>query len=497
MTETTYELYYWPGIQGRGEFVRLALEEAAAPYVDVARHPKGMEALQAVLNDRVPVLRPFAVPALRAGSLLISQTANILQFLGSRHDLAPRDEAGRYAVQQLQLTVSDLVLEAHDTHHPVGTMLYYEDQKREAKRRAHSFTTERMPKYMRYFESVLVDAGGTWLVGGALSYVDLSMFQLIEGLRYAFPRAWARLSTELPQLVALRDRVAARPLIQAYLASPRRLPFNEDGIFRRYPELDEGLPPSAPRERGLGSVSHPVIEPALVARRRLVGHPQPARRPRLAGHPDARQRGRGGRSRGHRLARRRLEHAAQPPLRHRLAQLVDEVRGALAKRVPRPPRPQLGEQRPGRHEPHGRRRTDQQRGHHQRRARHGEPARGVEHTQGVAQRLRVGRSQIALERRHLPGRIMAVVGPLVVIDRQGTSRSQDQALEAHQQRSPRHDARKLEQPVAVALGDQLARDRGERLAVQHAPARHHHDRDEGEQQAHHGHDHDSGHPEPG
>ncbi len=236
-----YILYYWPTIQGRGEFVRLALEEAAIPYQDVARGTKGMAQMEAVLDADHEAFAAYAPPVLRAGELLIGQTTNILLFLGARHGLAPRTQSGRLWCNQLQLTIADVVAEAHDSHHPISMNKYYEDQKKEAKARAADFRAERIPKYLGYFEGVLArnPGRGGFAVGSRLTYVDLSLFQLVEGLRYAFPATMARLEPQWPHLVALRDTVAARPNIAAYLASKRRIAFNEDGIFRRYPELDK------------------------------------------------------------------------------------------------------------------------------------------------------------------------------------------------------------------------------------------------------------------
>jgi glutathione S-transferase len=236
--DTPYELYYWPTIQGRGEFVRLALEEAGAAYIDVARGKNGMRAMLALLDASGHP--SFAPPFLKAGELTIGQVANILLFLGARHGLAPRSEAGRLWTHQLQLTIADVVTEVHDTHHPVASELYYEDQKKEAKRRASDFIAHRIPKFFDYFERVLHEPArrGGFLSGTRLSYVDLSMFQLVEGLRYAFPKAMARIEPAYPGLVGLHDRVALRPNIAAYLASERRIPFSEEGIFRHYPELD-------------------------------------------------------------------------------------------------------------------------------------------------------------------------------------------------------------------------------------------------------------------
>lgn len=239
-----YELYYWPSIQGRGEFVRLALEEAGADYVDVARGSEaagdGMTAMLRLLDDESVERPPFAPPFLRAGKLIIGQTANILLFLGSRLGLAPTEEGGRLWAHQLQLTLADCVQETHDTHHPISANLYYEDQIPEAKRRAADFLQWRAPKYLGYFERVLGrnPAGDRHLVGSRLTYPDLSLFQVVAGLRHAFPRAMRRLEELNPRVGALHDHVAARPRIAAYLRSERRIAFNEEGIFRRYEELD-------------------------------------------------------------------------------------------------------------------------------------------------------------------------------------------------------------------------------------------------------------------
>ncbi|MES2341618.1 MAG: glutathione S-transferase [Pseudomonadota bacterium] len=235
----TYELHYWPGIQGRGEFVRLALEDAGAPYRDVARGTAaeggGERALMARMAKADPP--PFAPPFLADGERVIGQTANILLHLGPKLNLAPQDEAGRLWVNQMQLTITDLTAEAHDTHHPLDVGAYYEDQKDAAKARAEAFRDHRIPKYLGWFETILA-AQGDWLTGDAATYADLSLFQVVEGLTYAFPRAMARAGAELPRVLALAERVRARPNIAAYLASPRRIPFNEAGIFRHYPELD-------------------------------------------------------------------------------------------------------------------------------------------------------------------------------------------------------------------------------------------------------------------
>ena len=238
-----YELFYWPSIQGRGEFVRLALETAGAVYVDMARESgrgHGVEAMIRLMEAPDLVRPPFAPPFLRAGKLVIAQTANILYFLGPRLGLAPEAEATRLWVHQLQLTVEDFVVDIHDTHHPIAMSLYYEDQKPEAKRRAKFFTEERAPELLGYFENVLQRNPGRrgYMVGRKLSYVDLSMFQIVDGLRYAFPKMMARLEPGIPSLVALHGRVAGLPKVAAYLASERRLPFNVDGIFRYYPELE-------------------------------------------------------------------------------------------------------------------------------------------------------------------------------------------------------------------------------------------------------------------
>jgi glutathione S-transferase len=236
-----YELYYWPTIQGRGEFVRLALEELGQSYVDVARRPGrggGVPAMITLLDGKRVKHPPFAPPFLKRRELIIGQTANILLFLGIRHGLAPRSDAGRLWTHQLQLTIGDLVAEVHDTHHPIAGGIYYEDQRREAKRRAADFLQHRAPKFLRYFERVLEHSGGRYLLGRRFTYADLSLFQVVEGLRYAFPKAMTRLEKKIPHVVVVHDSVAGRARLSAYLASERRIAFNQQGIFRRYKELD-------------------------------------------------------------------------------------------------------------------------------------------------------------------------------------------------------------------------------------------------------------------
>jgi len=235
-----YELYYWPTIQGRGEFVRLALEEAAADYVDVARRKgkAGVPAMMKFIENKRSAHPPFAPPFIKAGKFVVAQTANVLFFLGPRLNLAPRDEAGRLWAHQLQLTITDLVVQIHDTHHPIKTYLYFEEQRPAARRRTKDFWRYRVPKFLGYFERVLQTNGGRFLVGRRLTYVDLSIFQIIEGLRYAFPKRMKRFEKKVPGLVGLHDRVAARPRVKAYLASPRRIPFSQWGIYRYFKELD-------------------------------------------------------------------------------------------------------------------------------------------------------------------------------------------------------------------------------------------------------------------
>jgi glutathione S-transferase len=231
-----YELYYWPMIQGRGEFVRLALEDAGADYVDVARRAGGMDRMFKLMGDARLATPPFAPPFLRAGKLTVGQTANILLFLGPKLGLAPKAEAGRVWLHQLQLTLADWLGEAHDTHHPIAGSLYYEDQRKEAKRRAADYVETRAPKYLGYFEGLLADS--SYVAGARATYVDLSLFQMVAGMRYAFPNAMKKLERKHKRVVALHDRIAARPRLATYLASKRRIDFNEMGIFRHYPELD-------------------------------------------------------------------------------------------------------------------------------------------------------------------------------------------------------------------------------------------------------------------
>jgi glutathione S-transferase len=244
-SSNAYQLYYWPMIQGRGEFVRLALEDAGAEYVDVARLPEaeggGVRALVSLLRSETEPHPPFAPPILKAEGQLISQTANILRFLAPRLGLIEDDEELRIWANGVQLTIADFAYEVHDTHHPIGVSLYYEDQKVEAQRRSRIFASERLPKFLDYFERILARnaaGAGQYLAGTRHSYLDLSMFQLLSGLAYAFPNVLSANEPRIPRLIALRNRVAERERVAAYLASPRRIAFNEHGLFRYYAELD-------------------------------------------------------------------------------------------------------------------------------------------------------------------------------------------------------------------------------------------------------------------
>jgi glutathione S-transferase len=246
------ELYYWPGIQGRGEFIRLALEDGGVAYVDVARRRKnGLAAMMRILDGAEPGALPLAAPFVVIDGAVVAQVANVLAAVAPRCRLAPRGEALRREANQIQLTLADFVTEIHDAHHPIAGGLYYEDQKGAARRRARDFVGQRLPKYLHWLEQVLTRnrrSGGRWLVGPECSYVDLSAFQVVDGLRYAFPNAMREHEASLPLLAALHARVAARPRVAAYLRSARRQPFNEMGIFRHYPELDARRR-AAPRRR--------------------------------------------------------------------------------------------------------------------------------------------------------------------------------------------------------------------------------------------------------
>lgn len=285
MADDRYELIYWPGIQGRGEFVRLAFEDAGVPYVEVGRLPEseggGVPAIERLLQEPGPWLTPFGPPALRHGDVLVAQTAAILEYVAPRIGVVPPDEASRRRAHQIQLTIADLVAEVHDTHHPIAAALYYEDQRREAARRAEWFVPERIPMFLRYLDRALDSnpaGGGRWLVGADCSYADLSTFQVIAGLRYAFPRAMRGHEQRFPRLAGLHDAVAARPRLAAYLASDRRLPFNEHGIFRHYPELDLEGPKGRGGAKRRGSRPRKPSKPARSTKRRKPGKPAKARR---------------------------------------------------------------------------------------------------------------------------------------------------------------------------------------------------------------------------
>jgi glutathione S-transferase len=235
-----YELYYWPTIQGRGEFVRLALEQADAEYVDMARKKDGLAKMQALLEGKNGLTPPFAPPFLRDGSVVIGQTAAILFYLGERLNLAPRNNIQRLWTHQIQLTISDLITEVHDTHHPLSVDLYFEEQRSAARRRAKTFREERLPKFLNWFETILDrnESDRHCLVGRSVTYADLSLFQVVEGLGYAFPKAMRRTGRNYPRVATAHGAVGQLPRLRSYLDSDRRFPFNEDDIFRHYGELD-------------------------------------------------------------------------------------------------------------------------------------------------------------------------------------------------------------------------------------------------------------------
>ncbi len=232
----SYDLWYWPSIQGRGEFVRLVLEGAGIRYRDRARED-GAEALIRDMHGRGG-FGPFAPPYLVDGDFAIAQVAHILAYLTEENDLGSGDLRTDLSMIQLQLTVTDIVAEVPDFHHPVGAYKYYHAQQDEARAAAASFRSARLPKYLGYFEAALGVNDGPFVLGRKWCHVDTSLFQLVEGLGYAFPKRMAALQADYPRLHAVRDAVAALELIAAYLASDRRIPFSEDGIFRHYPELD-------------------------------------------------------------------------------------------------------------------------------------------------------------------------------------------------------------------------------------------------------------------
>jgi len=238
----TYRLYYWPNLPGRGEFIRLVLEQAGAKYVDIARQPEaeggGMPPLMALRYGQGEGQPAYAPPVLRAGDFWLAQTPAICDYLAAIHRLVPTEPQGRARALQVFLTIFDVLGEVHDTHHPISKARFYEDQKQAAKQNATSFLQDRLPNHMAYFDRVLSQAGGAYLLGHTLTYVDLAMYQLLLGLKHAFPKGASQVLTQTPGLSALFDKVAAQPRVAAFKASDRSVAFSNDGIFRNYPELD-------------------------------------------------------------------------------------------------------------------------------------------------------------------------------------------------------------------------------------------------------------------
>ncbi|SMY24333.1 unnamed protein product [Zymoseptoria tritici ST99CH_1A5] len=253
MSQPKYEILYHPGIPGRGEFIRLAFEVTGTPYTDIANSQKdGYATVQKTCMNTTSTASEgsnppmFAPPALRipgAGkngeALVIAQTSNILLYLSEKLSLLPEgDENGKYFVNQLVLTALDLNNEIHDTHHPIGPSLYYEDQKDASLLKAKDVRENRIPKFLSYFERVLKGNGdGKYLVGERVTTADVTVWQVLDGLQFAFPKEMAVRRKEFEALFKWYEGFKEEKGLKAYLGSERRLPYSQ-GVFRYYPELD-------------------------------------------------------------------------------------------------------------------------------------------------------------------------------------------------------------------------------------------------------------------
>ena len=233
----SYQLWYWPSIPGRGEFVRLFMEAGELEYTDMARE-QSADALVEDMHAREGI-QPFAPPYLVDEDVTIGQTALILLYLSDKEGLGSGDLATDLKLMQLQMDIADLVEEVHSTHHPVASSQYYADQMDAAYDKAEDFRANRIPKYLIHFDNALAASGGPFVLGEQWSHVDTSLFQVMEGLDYAFPRYMAEMQGSWPHLEALQAAVPEIEGVAAYLASENRMEFNEDGIFRHYEELDQ------------------------------------------------------------------------------------------------------------------------------------------------------------------------------------------------------------------------------------------------------------------
>lgn len=192
---------------------------------------------------------PFAPPALRIPGegpdgkpLLIYQTPSILSYLGDKLDLAGSNEAEKSWILSHTLTALDLNNEAHDTHHPIAVAKYYEEQKEESLKKSTDFREARIPKFLGYFERVLKgneeQGKGKYLVGSKLSFADTTLWHVLSGLLFAFPKEMEARKAEFELLFGtFYNSVKEASGVKEYLASGKRKPFSM-GVFRHYPELD-------------------------------------------------------------------------------------------------------------------------------------------------------------------------------------------------------------------------------------------------------------------
>nr|ACM44934.1 sigma-class glutathione S-transferase [Laternula elliptica] len=220
-------LYYWPGFKGRAEFVRLVFEEAGIPYLE-----SNQGVADSIIKGEIggyPVMMP---PVVAKGDFRLGQTQMICQYLAGKYGLAPKGEEDKIHAEQVCASMYDYLTEGYGAFHGAKPGVKYADQKEEAQRYIDRVVQQRLPRYLKHFETVLAanTAGTGFLFGDSISHADLALFHIMNATEFQFPEVY-KSADYIPLLKAHRDRIASRPNIVAYTQSERCKPFSGDSFM--------------------------------------------------------------------------------------------------------------------------------------------------------------------------------------------------------------------------------------------------------------------------